>query len=67
MVPAIAKVHNIQGVRFIPVKDKDWDVEMILAMVWTERTLPAAMKNFIDCVTDVTAAGNRKRRRSEQI
>lgn len=67
MVPAIAKVHNIQGVRFIPVKDKEWDVEMILGMIWTERTLPAAMKNFIDCVTDVTAASSRKQLRSERI
>lgn len=56
MVPAIAKVHNIKGVQFVPIRDKDWDVEMILGMVWRERTLPAAMKNFIDCVTEVTGA-----------
>jgi len=55
MVPAIAHVHNVKGVRFIPVKDKSWDVEMILGMVWNERTLPAAMKHFIDCVIETTA------------
>lgn len=31
-----------------------------LRMVWRERTLPAVMKNFIDCVTEVTGASARK-------
>lgn len=60
MVPAIARGHNIKGVRLIPIRDKDWDVEMILGMVWRERTLPASMKNFIDCITEVTGASARK-------
>ncbi len=62
-VPEIAQVHPVKGVRYIPVKDDNWDVELQLGMVWVERTLPATMKSFIDCVTEVTAANSRKRRK----
>jgi DNA-binding transcriptional LysR family regulator len=62
-VPEIAKVHPVKGVRYIPVKDESWNVELQLGMMWVERTLPAAMKNFIACVTEVTAANSKKRGR----
>ncbi len=62
-VPEISEVHPVKGIRYVPVKDERWDVELQLGMVWVERTLPAAMKNFIACVTEVTAANSRKRRR----
>lgn len=64
MVPAIAHVHNVKGVRYIPIKDKSWDVEMILGLVWNDRTLPAAMKHFIDCVIEVTGNHGRTRRKT---
>lgn len=62
-VPEIAKVHPVKGIRYIPIKDESWKAEVQLGMTWVERTLPAAMKNFIACVTEVTAANSRKRRR----
>lgn len=64
-VPEISKVHPVKGIRYVAVKDADWNVELQLGMVWVERTLPPTMKSFLDCISTVASiqsARNQKRK-----
>jgi len=55
LVPENARVHPVSGVKYLSVKDSSWKEEALLAMVWVERTLPAVMKDFIHCMTEISS------------
>jgi len=60
LVPDNARVHPVEGIRYLSVKDASWNEEAVLAMLWQDRTLPAVMKNFIQCVSEIAALRNTK-------
>lgn len=61
-VPDMARIHKVQRIRYVPVKDESFNVELLLGMLWVERTLPAALSHFIKCVSDVVATAQGKSR-----